>query len=122
MEDDSIAPADRLLTVRVRPVDARWVECCVTDHGTGIAQHVGERLFTPFFTTKPEGMGIGLAMCRTVVEQHGGALDFHGNPGVRGCTFRFTLPAAESRSSSGAPAGADPGPDHGPTPPPPPSP
>ena len=51
------------------------------------------RLFTPFLTTKAEGMGLGLSLCRTVVEQHGGALDYQrGSP--RGMVFRFTLPAA----------------------------
>lgn len=65
----------------------------VTDHGHGLTDEVAARLFTPFFTTKTEGMGLGLSLCRTVVEQHGGALDYErGSP--RGTTFRFTLPAA----------------------------
>jgi two-component system, LuxR family, sensor histidine kinase DctS len=65
----------------------------VTDHGQGLSNEVAARLFTPFFTTKPEGMGLGLSLCRTVVEQHGGTLDHE--PGLpRGTVFRFTLPAA----------------------------
>ena len=51
-----------------------------------------EQLFTPFFTTKAEGMGLGLSLCRTVVEQHGGFLAFEPNR-PRGTIFRFTLPA-----------------------------
>ncbi|MDH4060009.1 MAG: ATP-binding protein, partial [Aquincola sp.] len=53
---------------------------------------VAARLFTPFFTTRSEGMGLGLSLCRTVVEQHGGALDFDCSG--KGTTFRFTLRAA----------------------------
>ncbi|MEY8878058.1 MAG: ATP-binding protein [Leptothrix sp. (in: b-proteobacteria)] len=93
MEADT-AEADRRLTLGARALDERWVELSVTDLGPGIAPDVAERLFTPFFTTKAEGMGIGLSMCRTVVEQHGGTLAFASGPGVRGTSFRFTLPAA----------------------------
>jgi two-component system sensor histidine kinase DctS len=53
---------------------------------------VAARLFTPFFTTRSEGMGLGLSLCRTVIEQHGGALDFVPVSGG-GIEFRFTLPA-----------------------------
>ena len=69
-----------------------WVEFSVSDVGVGIADDVARQLFTPFFTTKAEGMGLGLSLCRTVVEQHGGHLSFE--PLVpRGTVFRFTLPA-----------------------------
>lgn len=70
-----------------------WVEFSVADLGPGIAPAVRDQLFTPFFTTKPEGMGLGLSLCRTVVEQHGGALVFEANR-PQGTVFRFTLPAA----------------------------
>lgn len=71
----------------------RWVAFSVTDHGHGLSQEAMDRIFTPFFTTKAEGMGLGLNMCRTVVEQHGGALRFEpARP--RGTVFHFTLPAA----------------------------
>jgi CheY-like chemotaxis protein len=53
-----------------------WVAFSVVDAGPGITPEVANQLFTPFFTTKPEGMGLGLSLCRTVIEQHGGALDF----------------------------------------------
>jgi len=68
-----------------------WVEFAVTDHGQGLSKDVRDKLFTPFFTTKAEGMGLGLSLCRTVIEQHGGALTFEpAQP--RGTEFRFTLP------------------------------
>ena len=71
----------------------RWLEFSVADFGSGIAADVAERLFTPFFTTRADGMGLGLSLCRTVVEQHGGALMFEPNR-PRGTVFRFTLPIA----------------------------
>jgi two-component system sensor histidine kinase DctS len=65
----------------------------VTDHGHGLAPDVAQHIYTPFFTTKAEGMGLGLNLCRTVVEQHGGALQ-HAPAQPRGTVFRFSLPAA----------------------------
>jgi two-component system sensor histidine kinase DctS len=93
----------RVLRLRVARVAAvggtgqedarRWLEFSVADLGSGISAEVAERLFTPFFTTRADGMGLGLSLCRTVVEQHGGALVFAPNK-PRGTVFRFTLPAA----------------------------
>ncbi|MEO5735855.1 MAG: PAS domain S-box protein [Variovorax sp.] len=71
----------------------RWLEFSVADIGSGISDEVAKRLFTPFFTTRSDGMGLGLSLCRTVVEQHGGALLFEPNR-PRGTVFRFTLLAA----------------------------
>jgi two-component system sensor histidine kinase DctS len=89
----------RVLALAVWPVPAphgegrNWLQFSVTDHGQGLSDDVAARLFTPFFTTKPEGMGLGLSLCRTVIEQHGGAL-MHEAAEHRGTVFRFTLPAA----------------------------
>jgi two-component system sensor histidine kinase DctS len=87
---------ERVLTLRVGRVkgEARshWVEFSVADLGAGIAPEVQPQLFNPFFTTKAEGMGLGLSLCRTVVEQHGGALVFGPNT-PQGTVFIFTLPA-----------------------------
>ena len=69
-----------------------WVEFRVADCGPGIPESVAQQLFTPFYTTKAEGMGLGLSLCRTVVEQHGGFLGFESNH-PQGTIFRFTLPA-----------------------------
>jgi two-component system sensor histidine kinase DctS len=87
---------ERVLVLQVRRAASNaehgWVEFSVSDVGVGIADDVARQLFTPFFTTKAEGMGLGLSLCRTVVEQHGGHLSFE--PLVpRGTVFRFTLPA-----------------------------
>jgi two-component system sensor histidine kinase DctS len=67
------------------------LEFLVADLGHGIPDVVAAKLFTPFFTTKQEGMGLGLSLCRTVVEQHGGFLSHHANA-PRGTVFSFTLP------------------------------
>jgi two-component system sensor histidine kinase DctS len=64
----------------------------VIDQGHGISEEVRERLYSPFFSTKAEGMGIGLNVCRTAVEFHGGTLTYAANPGG-GTIFRFSLPA-----------------------------
>ncbi len=71
-----------------------WVSFAITDHGQGLSPEVAEKLFTPFFTTRPEGMGLGLSLCRSVIEQHGGALT-HEPACPRGTVFRFTLPGAD---------------------------
>lgn len=76
-----------------------WLEFSVTDVGPGIPAEVRQQLFTPFFTTKAEGMGLGLSMCRTVVEQHGGHLVYEPNQ-PQGTIFRFTLPAHEAAGTS----------------------
>ncbi|WP_233246553.1 nitrogen regulation protein NR(II) [Limnohabitans sp. Jir61] len=85
----------KLLTLSVRPAASnatnRWMEFTVADVGQGIPEGVSEKLFTPFFTTKAEGMGLGLSLCRTVVEQHGGFLSHHANV-PSGTVFSFTLP------------------------------
>jgi len=94
-------PDERLLTLSVAKATPRWVAFTVRDHGPGIEAEVGRKLFTTFFTTRKEGMGLGLSLCRTVVEQHGGAMDYRNLEGG-GCEFRFTLPAA-TESEGGAP-------------------
>lgn len=71
-----------------------WVTFEVSDHGLGLSAEVQAKLFTPFFTTRPEGMGLGLSLCRTVIEQHGGALTYEPNQ-PRGTVFRFTLPTSD---------------------------
>ena len=87
---------ERVLTLRVGRVKgegrSQWIEFSVADLGVGIAPEVQPQLFNPFFTTKAEGMGLGLSLCRTVVEQHGGALIFTPNT-PQGTVFIFTLPA-----------------------------
>lgn len=82
--------AERRLTVRTRRADTQ-VEICVIDRGHGISTEVAPELFSPFFTTKTNGMGMGLNICRSIVELHDGHLWFSANP-AGGAMFHFTLP------------------------------
>jgi two-component system sensor kinase FixL len=70
------------------------VEVSVSDTGTGLAPEVAAHLFQPFVTTKRKGMGLGLSICRTIVEAHGGKIWVEDRPGG-GTIFRFTLRSAE---------------------------
>jgi PAS domain S-box-containing protein len=82
--------ADRLLTVATA-TDGRFVEVSVRDHGAGLSAESTERLFHPFFTTKPHGMGMGLAISHSIVSAHGGRLWAESLPDA-GTVFRFTVP------------------------------
>ncbi|MEY4654233.1 MAG: hypothetical protein RI884_2814 [Pseudomonadota bacterium] len=106
---DETRPARPSLTVQARRLPVAegagpgWMEFSVADVGSGIPSEVQDRLFTPFFTTKREGMGLGLSLCRTVVEQHGGELSFEPHL-PQGTIFRFTLPLAEQSERVEEPA------------------
>ncbi|MGV7209562.1 PAS domain S-box protein [Oxalobacteraceae bacterium A2-2] len=88
------APVGRRLLRVVASHDAatEQVTVAVIDQGHGIPQGVAERLFSPFFSTKAEGMGMGLNVCRSALEFHGGTLAHRANP-EGGTIFTFTLPA-----------------------------
>ncbi len=70
----------------------------VTDTGSGLAPSLAKKLFEPFQTTKSTGMGIGLSICRSIVETHGGRIWAEGNP-AGGTIFSFTLPSAEAEEA-----------------------
>lgn len=83
------------LKVRVAAHDDGFTVVSVSDTGSGLSEEVKRRLFEPFMTTKKEGMGVGLSICRTIVEAHGGSIWASNNQGP-GATFAFTLPLAEA--------------------------
>jgi signal transduction histidine kinase len=88
--------AERDLVVATGPLPPDHVRISVADTGPGLAPEVSARLFAPFVTTKPGGMGVGLAISRGVVEEHGGRLDWAPNP-RGGSVFRVTLPIGPAR-------------------------
>jgi len=81
----------RRLAVRTRALDQTNVLIEVQDSGTGIVPEKLESIFDPFVTSKPEGLGMGLSICRSIIERHGGTISAANNPG-RGATFSITLP------------------------------
>ena len=86
--------SERQLSI-VTQLEAAELRVSVIDQGCGIAPEVRDKLFTAFFTTKPDGMGIGLSICRSIIEFHRGRLWAEDNaqaPGGRGTIFTFTLP------------------------------
>jgi len=84
----------RELTVATCQINGDAVEVTVADTGPGIPDELADRIFMPFVTTKPGGMGIGLAISRSIIEAHGGRLSMTPNAGG-GTVFQFTLPAAQ---------------------------
>ena len=81
---------ERRLTIATRRVDGSAVELTVSDTGPGIADEVADELFRPFRTTKPDGMGLGLSICRTIVDGHNGTISAESEPG-EGTTFHVVL-------------------------------
>jgi two-component system sensor kinase FixL len=84
----------RRLTVTTRKGPRRSVQFVVADNGPGISPDLSGRLFDPFVTTKPKGMGMGLSVCRRLIEAHGGTIEVESRPG-HGATFMFQLPVLE---------------------------
>lgn len=84
---------DRRLAIAAVPAGAGLIELRVHDTGPGVAADVRAQLFAPFSTSKIDGMGLGLSICRTIVERHGGKIWLDETAGP-GSLFRFTLPAA----------------------------
>jgi len=85
--------AKRAVTIRTTVLTDQYLAVTVSDLGTGLKPEYRVRVFEPFFTTKHKGMGMGLAICRTIVEAHGGTLSVTANQ-PRGSTFCFTLPTS----------------------------
>ena len=88
----------RELVIRTRQDEAGQVLVTVSDCGVGVAAENADRLFDAFFTTKSSGMGMGLSICRSIVNAHGGRLSAFGNAGP-GATFQFTLPLHREHST-----------------------
>lgn len=86
----------KLLVVQSSLNDKKEVEVSVTDNGKGVPDSDIEKLFNPFFTTKETGMGIGLSICRSIIEGHSGKIWYSSNP-VGGAIFHFSLPVKSKK-------------------------
>ena len=103
-------PARRNIELRVLPrqeSEVPGIEFVVTDTGTGLAPEVMEHLFEAFFSTKAHGMGIGLNLCRSIVESHLGRMqaeNIYNGPECMGCRFSFWIPLAKAANALPNPA------------------
>jgi two-component system sensor kinase FixL len=91
--------ARRHLAITSRRIADDKIELRIADTGPGLPNELRERLFQPFTTTKASGMGVGLSICRFIIEAHGERLQVGDNPGG-GTTFRFTLPIAPEHTAA----------------------
>jgi two-component system sensor kinase FixL len=96
--DAMIESSRRELTLSTEMVDGEMVRINIIDTGSGISPDVMDRLFQPFVTTKRHGMGVGLSICRTIIEAHGGQIWAEPNPGG-GTIFHFTLRSGVDEAS-----------------------
>jgi two-component system, LuxR family, sensor kinase FixL len=87
-------PEKRLLIVQARKTDGKMVTVSVLDSGPGVPGQSFARVFEPFYSTKPEGMGMGLAVSKTIIEAHQGKIWAENHPGGGAC-FSFTVPTCE---------------------------
>jgi signal transduction histidine kinase len=92
----AVADGARDLLITTSLAEPHGVLVAVKDSGPGLAPDSLERIFTPFYSTKSDGMGMGLAICRSIVEAHGGRLWVEANE-PRGAVFRFTLPMVKQK-------------------------
>jgi two-component system sensor kinase FixL len=91
--DAMIGAGERRLTIRTQDSDDDMAMVVIEDTGSGIGDTIAEQLFQPFVTSKETGMGVGLSICRSIVEAHGGRIWFERREGG-GTIFRFTLPTS----------------------------
>jgi len=93
-----IKSGPREVTVEITSERNGWLEISVCDSGAGVDPSIANHLFEPFVTTKPKGMGLGLLVTRSIVDDHGGRIWFSKNP-KGGSIFTFTLPMAQPGGS-----------------------
>jgi len=93
---DESEVSDKTLRVEVQKLGDHEVAVRVLDRGRGVGPADREHIFEAFYSTKEKGLGIGLAICRSIVEAHGGKLSYSLNP-EGGSVFQFTLPTADEK-------------------------
>jgi signal transduction histidine kinase len=90
---EAMSETGGVITVKSQLNEEGQIQICVNDTGPGLPHGKADQLFEPFFTMKPQGSGMGLAICKSIVESHGGQIWAGGNGGL-GATFHFSLLAA----------------------------
>lgn len=100
MERGGVKGAERRVTLAAAQRCANEVEIAVMDQGQGVPSEIAERLFAPFFSTKKEGMGLGLSISRSIIEVHGGRIWLDRSV-LRGACIRFTIPTTRSEEHGG---------------------
>jgi signal transduction histidine kinase len=90
------AGTERSIRVRAARHEDGMAEVTIDDTGSGVSAAAAERLYEPFFTTKPQGMGMGLAICLTIAETHHGRLSVEPGPSGVGTTVRLLLPLGDA--------------------------
>jgi signal transduction histidine kinase len=104
MHDAKPNAVDPVIRVVVQRVDGGFVCISVVDQGPGVDEATAERLFEPFYSTKSDGMGMGLNICRSIIESHRGRLwvvnNVESDGHITGATFHCSLPIGESDSPS----------------------
>ncbi|MDB5809337.1 MAG: hypothetical protein JWN94_1459 [Betaproteobacteria bacterium] len=98
----AVNAGDRRIEVTAQAARDGWVVCSIADTGPGISPAIVDRLFEPFATTKPTGIGLGLAMSRSMIESHGGQLWIERQ--AAGTVFKFSLPCADAKEARHAAA------------------
>ena len=93
LQEDSGKPSMKQILVEVYAMDTRYIAVAISDSGPALSDAIAAQLFDPFFTTKPEGMGMGLSISRSIIESHGGTIEYLQNERQQP-TIRFTLPIA----------------------------
>jgi len=111
IDNANLPPPRRHIELRVvprhTPDEGGVIEFSVTDHGPGVKEEVMARLYEAFFSTKPDGLGIGLSLCRSIIESHRGRIraeNLYNGESVVGCRFAFTLPVERSIAPPELPA------------------
>jgi PAS domain S-box-containing protein len=89
----AVSPERSSVVIETRNTNGN-AEIHITDHGSGIAEEIRDKVFTPFFTTKEDGAGLGLFVCKLLIENHGGSIDIERTSPRKGTTFSVKLPNA----------------------------
>ena len=92
---EAVPPAQRTLTIKTEKSSASHIRLIVADNGPGIPTNILPNIFESFYTTKPEGMGMGLAIVQTIVDAHCGRIETFNDP-QGGATFVITFPIAKN--------------------------